>query len=83
MRKLFRLFVLAWLASQSAEAETRVYQSDLYLQTSSVSLEDQRDLGFKPRTDLPPWPLAFPIDWGADPPRYLSKIGSSIPQEWS
>lgn len=23
--------------------------------------------GFRPRSEVPPWPLRYPLDWAADP----------------
>nr|WP_314085253.1 heparinase II/III family protein [uncultured Shinella sp.] len=41
--------------------------SDIYLQRAFMSPESQRIEGFRPRGDVKPWPLNFPIDWSSDP----------------
>jgi len=43
-----------------------VTQKDIYL-GSKNPLTAQRAEGFKPRADLPTWPLTDQIDWSADP----------------
>jgi hypothetical protein len=44
-----------------------VAESDLQLEKRSLS--DQLGEGFRPRPDLSPWALEFPVEWGADPYR--------------
>lgn len=60
-------------AALLADEEPAVVAQDTPITMKSLSLniptsyEQQKASGFKPRSDLAPWPLNLPLDWAADP----------------
>jgi hypothetical protein len=48
-----------------AHTQTSIRPEDLNLRGQSYRA--QWKAGFRPRKDLPPWPLTLPLDWDADP----------------
>ena len=63
-----RLLLLLYLAFiyLPAYAENPIALDHIYL-SASTSYELLREKGFKPRKDVPPWPVSLPIAWNADP----------------
>ena len=45
----------------------RIGRTDLYLQAAPFAREAVANGQFKPRRDIAPWPLNFPLDWTANP----------------
>jgi hypothetical protein len=58
--------VVSAMPAMARKAPT-VDRADIYIQTLPLTVEKQRDQGFKPRKDVALWPLSLPLDWGADP----------------
>lgn len=62
---LFLLAFFLWSPSR-VDYTSRVVMEDVRLDVRQSVDELERD-GFRPREDLPAWPLRLPLDWGADP----------------
>lgn len=62
---LAALVFLLVLVGPSLSAD--IERDDLFLMQTAHNVEQQRELGFRPRRDVQPWPLELPLDWAADP----------------
>ncbi len=66
--RIFLFALVALIATMIAPKSTfAIERDDLFLMQTAHNFEQQRELGFRPRRDVEPWPLELPLNWAADP----------------